>query len=693
MATLELYDPIQTDRTNPKASVYYSANASGELTYPQADTYNVMGPLYLPKIYGKDLTAFELASSGKIAVTLSDVYSFDLVRDTATNTVNFQTQQNDQLTLGSGSNAAVNIAGASSNVWITASNAISLLSAGSNASLVVGGAASNVDLHAKNNVTAIAKNDFHIWGSNVYINGNLMSSADSNSPLFFGTSNAYIKIKDSNMDIYTLNQVHFMMSNRSIYENRNEMELRTGRLSYVSSNQTDMTVGGAFNLTSIGTMTLSNSANLNIRASGGMDIESTGIAGASFTATGPMTLSTGNLLTVVNVGEAKTNTGSFLHNISHSNKQISDHIDFIASVNATYSSQSNVTNATNIVENAVQNHSTNASNVYITTAVNNTVFAGASNVLTSSNLTTTTAQDAQHLVGRSFFVTASNDATTVALQTIRNTANTLSNYAVTELNTITGNKSSFAGGFESNVVVGGFNQTSATASITALQNGSINFGSDFIVQSLSGLNSFNVNNASSIITATSGGNQTVIISPSNVLINGELRINGAINSVTTYVENVEIFDRTITLAAAGTPGASNFVDGPNNDGSGLIIAGFPSSDGINPDPTMSVSQYEKSIRLHVPSFDAMKHLYDPAITPNYPISAFDAEPYWEVKGGDLRMTLDKGQGHYTTFGWRIGAYDELELIKTWNGANGTGKKVVSKFGRSVNPLTGGLLAL
>jgi hypothetical protein len=496
------------------------------------------------------------------------------------------------------------------------------------------------------------------------------------------------------MDIYTLNQVHFMMSNRSIYHNVNEFEFSTGRLSYVSKCNTDMTVGKDFNLTSVGTMTLSNSADLNIRASGGMDIQSTGLSGVSFTSTGAMRITTGDVLTVINDGELKTNTGSFTHTITDSNIQIADHLLFNTGVNAVHNARYHTTNATvNITQNAVENHSTNASNVYITTAVNNTVFAGASNVLTSSNLTTTTAQDAQHLVGRSFFVTASNDATTVALQTIRNTANTLSNYAVTELNRITGNKSSFAGGFESNVVVGGFNQTSATASITALQNGSINFGSDFIVQSLSGLNSFNVNNASSIITATSGGNQTVIISPSNVLINGELRINGAINSVTTYVENVEIFDRTITLAAAGTPGASNFVDGPNNDGSGLIIAGFPSSDGINPDPNMTVSQYEKSIRLHVPSFDAMKHLYDPAITPNYPISAFDAEPYWEVKGGDLRMTLDKGQGHYTTFGWRIGAYDELELIKTWNGVNGTGKKVVSKFGRSVSPLTGGLLAL
>ena len=55
------------------------------LQYPDKDQTNVFGPLYLPRVYGMDLTAFEIASSGSVAVSLSDVYSFDLKRDASSN--------------------------------------------------------------------------------------------------------------------------------------------------------------------------------------------------------------------------------------------------------------------------------------------------------------------------------------------------------------------------------------------------------------------------------------------------------------------------------------------------------------------------------------------------------------------------------------------------------------------------------
>ena len=166
-----VYDTILTDQADPQQTVYYTSEASADqIAYPSSDTYNIMGPLYLPKIYGKDLTSFELCSSGTIAVTVKDVYSFLL--DRVDDTVIFQTTGNAPLNLSSGDNASVLIDGQNSNVDVMAANAVSLAAAvavslsaaGSAASILLDGAASNIVISASNDVTQTASKDFNIWG-------------------------------------------------------------------------------------------------------------------------------------------------------------------------------------------------------------------------------------------------------------------------------------------------------------------------------------------------------------------------------------------------------------------------------------------------------------------------------------------------------------------------------------------------
>lgn len=78
-------------------SISYSATAT-EFDYPPADVYNVISTLHVPRVYGKDLSAFEIASSGKISVTLSDLYSFDLERGLNSNVI-LKTVAQDSFTI------------------------------------------------------------------------------------------------------------------------------------------------------------------------------------------------------------------------------------------------------------------------------------------------------------------------------------------------------------------------------------------------------------------------------------------------------------------------------------------------------------------------------------------------------------------------------------------------------------------
>lgn len=97
-------------------SVYgtYTSNASDTNLYPDSNTAFIAGSIWLPRVYGKDLTAFEIASSGRIAVTLNDVYSLDITRSNYINTLNFvntvsTTTSNSSLELSASSSGPSNI--------------------------------------------------------------------------------------------------------------------------------------------------------------------------------------------------------------------------------------------------------------------------------------------------------------------------------------------------------------------------------------------------------------------------------------------------------------------------------------------------------------------------------------------------------------------------------------------------------
>lgn len=68
--------------------------------YPDYDSYQVVGNLLTPRVYGKDLSVFEVASSGRIAMTVNDIYSLDVSRENQTSNVFLSTvNNNDSLTI------------------------------------------------------------------------------------------------------------------------------------------------------------------------------------------------------------------------------------------------------------------------------------------------------------------------------------------------------------------------------------------------------------------------------------------------------------------------------------------------------------------------------------------------------------------------------------------------------------------
>lgn len=69
------YDWITNDSGD---NITYKNNTPYSDIYPASNVISVTGPMWLPKVYGKDLTAFEIASSGKIALTINDVHSLDV---------------------------------------------------------------------------------------------------------------------------------------------------------------------------------------------------------------------------------------------------------------------------------------------------------------------------------------------------------------------------------------------------------------------------------------------------------------------------------------------------------------------------------------------------------------------------------------------------------------------------------------
>ena len=73
---MSLYDSIYGENSTTNEMFYTTETPA--VTYPENSFTNVLGTVFLPRIYAKDLSVLEVGSSGTIAITLTDIHSFDI---------------------------------------------------------------------------------------------------------------------------------------------------------------------------------------------------------------------------------------------------------------------------------------------------------------------------------------------------------------------------------------------------------------------------------------------------------------------------------------------------------------------------------------------------------------------------------------------------------------------------------------
>ena len=229
-----LYDTLVG---SANAEVFVTSTST--LGYPASNLYNVFGPVYLPRVYGKDLSAFELASSGKISVTLSDTYVFDLERNAAIQTTLFSAVPGEslQFLLGSDSNdVSITFDASSNNLALTASNDL-IFTANAIVYNVTESAAS---VSGGDNMMG-ASGALNLYGSS---NASLASLSNSVAITSAG-SNVYVVLESTgcNLNQYARNTIQMSASNSFLFDAKNNFVATADKGSmYLSANHSNMSL-------------------------------------------------------------------------------------------------------------------------------------------------------------------------------------------------------------------------------------------------------------------------------------------------------------------------------------------------------------------------------------------------------------------------------------------------------------------
>ena len=637
MATPVTYDHIASAPANPVVT-YPSTSA---LNYPDSDMYNVFGPLYLPKVYGKDLSAFELASSGYIAVTLNDVYAFNLKRDDATNTVELNTTYNDNMLLSTGDKAYVSLSATNSNVLVYAGQNITqtagsnfLAQGGLNAQLLLDGTHSNAALTSTSNIDVKA-------GWTVY-----ESAAGSNAVLILdGTKSNVLISSASNVDV---------KSAWTIYE------------SAAGSNAVVFLDGAHSNVY------ISSASNIYAACP-----ETIALSCKTFTLNGTaIDASAGKLF----LGGSNAYIKIIDSNIDY---YAQNRMHFMVSNNTWYENQKDFDFTSSNLTIVTKHTSVNTNGLGVVVNQDALVaVAGHGRVTASNGFDLDTTVLSTHSVETEFHasqmltVAASNGIDLKAKNTLSVYASTLYTSAPT-VDLHCSDRTGHISDKSYEIVNGSFFQGSSNI-FTAVGKQGLYLKSDDTAHTQVSLNT----KAMVVSMDTLRGAETEVLKvwEGGVRVRGLLEVDDEMTTINTFAENLELFDKTITLAGAGM---CNFTDGPNtNNKSGLKVGGLPL--GKDPLVQADLDVYEKSFLFHCPSDTAMLNLNDPLKTKTS-LQAFSAESYWELKGGDFRITQMKSATDMLTFAFRINAYEELELVKKYSVDGGLtyNTKVVSKFGRIV----------
>jgi uncharacterized protein (DUF2345 family) len=301
-------------------------------------------------------------------------------------------------------------------------------------------------------------------------------------------------------------------------------------------------------------------------------------------------------------------------------------------------------------------------------------------IVAKSNVTVTAETESLALSAVSGNVAFTMDAATMAATLITKSnvnltaSNDMNVVALRDLNIdVTRNLTQFVTGDASNSALNWSTYAAGTALITS-SDGSAKLQLDTNMYA----------QATTSFDFSIGQNNTILhIDGDKVQIRGNLEVEGTIDSISVQQTVLQIQDHTISLSYSSNMviGDSNtwITDGVANDKSGIFVAGLP--EDIPQFTAASNEQYfTKSI-----VWNNNGGMVDTLGTSN-----FATEPYWEVKGGALRLTqaanivLDNDgnvvSSSNVSFAFRINDFSELEIVKFYG--EGSAQRV-AKFGRTL----------
>jgi uncharacterized protein (DUF2345 family) len=701
----------------------YIAGATDTELYPDSNNISIFGPIWLPRIYGKDLTAFEIASSGKLSIVINDVHALDVSK--SGRVTSFTAKSNDSFAISVSSNQM-------SLGFDATNNTVTL---GSSNDIVVS-ASNNVSIRGSNSVFVDASNDVTVNANRGSLNvfaglQNMTLTMDSNdnkttlyssNDIVFNTSNNFAWLAKSNIDIIA-NEGYFNMigqgSNTFI-----KMDSATDNVSIYSSNDTFIATSNTFKVQT--------NSNVSIGAVGtGYISLSTNSSNTIFTTEG-----TTNTTTLYSSNDIYFTTSNNFSQYAESNTTITTRVGALTLttnsdntyqrmdnsnilVYASSNLQVGISNNVNIeassnlginAKNKTLSMAARASNMMLTmdSATDNiTIYGSNAVILNTSNQFTigsTSNIDLKSTDGSFSLYTYSNakiytDASNLAFEMLKDgkiiNLYSASNINITASNTI----NVFA---ESNIVVithsNAYVGTASNFTITTSNNGLVSASNNLTLSASNDLtlaaNTLNFNTrGDTALTALSNFKYYISSSPyqasdaifqitgSNVAVRGDLFITGSINTTqilqTVVTETtLAVNDKLIYLATAGSGPSigndSNPFDGVGNDKAGIQVDGIPSS--VASDSSNTWPLWEKSIKWNY-NVDGLISIGT---------SNIEKEACWEFMGGGVRITKNSnvsGGLKKLSFTWRIGHNDELELVKTWWNGSAYVYKRIAKFGR------------
>jgi uncharacterized protein (DUF2345 family) len=173
--------------------------------YPDSNTIAITGPIWLPRIYGKDLTAFEIASSGKIAISLNDIHTLDISRSNYVDGTSYKntivSQSNYSLEmLANGTDLQIMMDAYSNNISVKAASNISIAAN-----------SGNMTMTTSNNMVVSASNNYSLQAqSNVNLN-----AAKGSATISANNSNMYMIMNQTtnSTTVYASNNIAFTACN------------------------------------------------------------------------------------------------------------------------------------------------------------------------------------------------------------------------------------------------------------------------------------------------------------------------------------------------------------------------------------------------------------------------------------------------------------------------------------------------